>query len=123
MIIGTGKITDEDAKAQVLEGTRLLKQHQTTSVLIDYSEAWSEVSLSGAYGLPDYYGELGGPWHVRVAVVAPRTGYRIETYEFLELVCKNAGYDVRLFETREAAEEWLRQASPMQKQAEHSLTS
>jgi hypothetical protein len=46
-------------------------------------------------------------------VVLPRTRYRIETYQFFELVCKNAGYDVGLFEQREAAADWLQKAQPI----------
>ena len=122
LIVGTGEISEADTKAQMGEAVRLLKQHQVPAVLVDYSEALAEVSLSGAYGLPDYYASLGGPWRVRAAIVTPRSRYRMETYQFLELVCKNVGYDVRLFETREAAEAWLAQAVPVPARLEHSLT-
>jgi hypothetical protein len=54
-----------------------------------------------------------------VAVVLPRTRYRIESYEFFELVCKNAGYDVRLFEVREKAERWLAPSPPEGKSDDH----
>jgi len=115
----SGEIRDEDARAQVEETTRLLKQNQASAVLTDYSDAVSEVSLPSLYWLPDYYSELGAPWNTRVAVVLPRIRYRVESFQFFELVCKNAGFDVSLFHAREAAEDWLAQASPVREQADH----
>lgn len=118
VVTASGEIRNEDATAQAAETFRLAKQNQVSVVLADYSDALSEVTLPSLYGLPDYYSQLGAPWHARVAVVLPRTRYRLESYEFFELVCKNAGYNVRLFETREAAEQWLAQASPVREHAD-----
>ena len=106
-VTAAGEVSDEDARAQVEQVIGLLKQHQTTLVLVDYSEALSEVSLPSLYRLPDSFLQCGGPWNVRVAVVLPHSRYRNETYQFFKLVCGNAGYDVRLFDQRDAAEEWL----------------
>lgn len=113
-IIAAGEISSEDAEAQLAETIRLLHQNHATHVLVDYSEALSEVSLPSLYGLPDYSTMSGAPWNARVAVVIPRTRYRIETYQFFELVCRNAGYDVRSFDNAEAAEDWLQQAQSVQ---------
>ena len=123
MVTGSGEIRDEDARAQVKEIIPLLKQSHAGNVLVNYSDALSEVSLSSLYGLPDYASELGAPWHIRVAVVLPRTRYRIESYEFFQLVCQNAGYNVRLFDEREAAEDWLAQVPPVRKQADHLVSA
>jgi hypothetical protein len=112
LVVAAGRIFDEDARAQLVECIRLLKHHHAALLLLDYSEALSEVPLAGLFGLPDYATELGAPWNMRVAVVLPRTGYRMDTYEFLELVGKNAGYDVRLFGDRKAAEAWFLQCRP-----------
>ena len=48
----TGEISSEDAGAQVAETIRALKQNQANLVLVDYSDALSEVSLASRYGLP-----------------------------------------------------------------------
>ena len=117
MVTGSGEIRDEDARAQVEKIIPLLKQSHAGNVLVNYSDALSEVSLSSLYGLPDYASELGAPWHIRVAVVLPRTRYRIESYQFFELVCKNAGYNVALFDERESAEDWLAQGPLVREQA------
>ena len=119
VVTSSGEIRDEDARAQVEETIRLLKQNQASAVLADYADALSEVSLPSLYRLPDYYSQVGAPWHARVAVVLPRTRYRLESYQFFELVCKNAGYNVKLFEAREAAENWLAQAPPVREPADH----
>jgi hypothetical protein len=122
LLVVTGEILDEDSKAQVVETIRLLNKHQSTLVLVDCSNAVTKASLPGLYRLPDYATELGAPWNIRVAVVIPQTRFRIETFHFFELVFRNAGYDVHLFDDRESAEAWLRQPHPLQTGV-HDLTS
>jgi hypothetical protein len=117
LIVATGEILDEDSRAQVVETIRLLKQHRSSLVLVDCSNAVTKASLPGLYRLPDYATELGAPWNIRVAVVIPQTRFRIETFHFFELVFRNAGYDVHLFDEREIAEEWLQRPPPVRKGA------
>lgn len=119
VVTGSGEMRDEDASAQTAEAISFLKQNQSNGVLVDFSDARSEMSLPNLYRLPDYFSELGAPWNVRVAVLLPRTAYRLEVYQFFERVCKNAGYNVRLFEAREAAGQWLAQTSPVREHTEH----
>jgi hypothetical protein len=119
VVTGSGELRDGDARAQTAEAIHCLKHNQSNRVLVDYSDALSEVSLPSLYWLPDYFSELGAPWNVRIAVLLPRKRYRLESYQFFVLVCKNAGYNVRLFEAREAAEQWLAQTSPVREHTEH----
>jgi hypothetical protein len=112
LIVATGEILDEDARALVEEIIRLLKEHRSNLVLADCSAAITKASLPGLYRLPDYATALGAPWNTRVAVVIPQTRFRIETFHFFELVFRNAGYNVHLFDEREDAEEWLQRPSP-----------
>jgi hypothetical protein len=109
LLVATGEILDEDSRTQVVETIRLLEEHESNLVLVDCSNAVTRASLPGLYRLPDYATELGAPWNIRVAVVIPRTRFRIEMFHFFELVFRNAGYDVHLFDKKEAAEEWLQQ--------------
>ena len=113
LIVAIGEILDEDARALVEEILRLLKVHRSNLVLVDCSAAVTKASLPGLYRLPDYATALGAPWNIRVAVVIPLTRFRIETFHFFELVFRNAGYDVRLFDERKAAEEWLQRPAPV----------
>jgi hypothetical protein len=111
-VVVTGEIRNDDARARTMEIAGLLNRHQTKNVLLDCSEALAEMSLPELYWLADAAAELQLPWDLQVAVVLPRTRYRIDAYEFFALVFRNAGYEVRLFEDREVAEEWL---APAQK--------
>ncbi len=120
VVTGAGEMMDEDATAQTTEAVCYLKQNHSNAILVDYSGALSEVSLPTLYWLPDYFAELGAPWNIRVAVLLPRTPYRLESFQFFELVCENAGYHVRLFEAKDAAEAWLAEAQAAAEPAVHA---
>jgi len=107
----TGAVTDADAKSQSEQAMRLLKDHQASLVLIDCREAVSEISYAVLYWLPRFYAQLGVPRSTRIAVVLPAVPYRVESFQYYALACRNAGYEVRLFESRQAAEAWLLQKS------------
>jgi CheY-like chemotaxis protein len=104
-----GAITDADGKSQSEQVVRLLKDHQASLVLIDCHEAVSEMSYAVLYWLPRFYTQLGAPRSTRIAVVLPDVPHRLESFQFYALACRNTGYNVRLFETRQAAEAWLQQ--------------
>jgi hypothetical protein len=114
-LTASGTIRSGEAKAQLAEAICLLKQHDTTRVLFDLSEAVWEASLPELYYLPDDAAALGAPWDARVAMVPPQGDCRNELCRFLELVCRNAGYDLRLFGTRPVAEQWLTAPPPASK--------
>jgi hypothetical protein len=107
VIVAIGPISYEDARAQTEEAVRLMKDHRTFRVLADYSEGLTEVSLANLYWLVDFYKQIEAPSDIRGAVVLPRSGHRIEAYQFHALAARNAGYNIRLFETRADAEKWL----------------
>jgi CheY-like chemotaxis protein len=103
----TGAITDADAKNQAEKAIRLLKDNQSSQLLVDCREAVSEMSFAVLYWMPRFYAQLGAPRSTRIAVVLPTVPNRLESYQFYALACRNAGYNVRLFETRRVAEDWL----------------
>ncbi len=108
----SGPIFNQDARAQTEEVVALLKRHDANFVLVDCSEVTLEVSLANLYWLPEYYLELGAPQHVRIALILPPRQFQLESYQFFQVACKNAGYNVRLFDSAEAAQTWLRQFRP-----------
>ena len=112
VVTATGQVSGQDGKDQAEQAIRLLQENRVTLVLVDYSEALSEVSLPDLYWLPDHFSAVGAPGHARIAVLLPRTGYRLESYQFFELACKRAGYSVKLFAETGPAEDWLRQGQP-----------
>ena len=111
-VFARGRIFNQDARDQAVEVINLLKQRDANFILVDSSDVKLEVSLANLYWLPEYYLELGAPQHVRVAIVLPRSHGQIESYQFYQIACKNAGYNVKLFESEEAAEDWFRQVRP-----------
>ena len=120
VVTASGEIRDEDARAQTVEALYLFEQNRAAGILADYSDAISEVTLAELYWLPDYAAVIGAPWNIPVAVVLPQRQYRLESFQFFELVCNNAGWNVKLFEPKAAAEDWLAQAAPVRGPAEHS---
>jgi hypothetical protein len=54
LVTASGEMHDADARAQTVEALHLLQHHQATGILVDYSDALSEVSLAELYWLPDY---------------------------------------------------------------------
>jgi hypothetical protein len=111
-VANSGAVRNEDAKAQLVEAVRLLKEHSATGVLIDCSQAVWEMSLPELYWLPEQAAELNMPWDVRMAVLLPSPNHQIALYQFLELVCHNAGYALKLFEHKAEAEAWLTPPHP-----------
>jgi hypothetical protein len=112
LLIVQGEIIDEEVQARVPETVRLLREHETGLLLVDCSAATTKASLPCLYRLPDYATELGAPWNTRIAVILPRSPFRIETFHFFALVFRNAGYDILLFDDRTAAENWLERSVP-----------
>jgi hypothetical protein len=53
VVVGVGTMSDADASAQTAEAICFLKQNHSKAVLVDYSDAVSEVSLPSLYWLPD----------------------------------------------------------------------
>jgi DNA-binding NarL/FixJ family response regulator len=104
-----GGVTDADAKSQSERVIRLLNENQASLVLVDCLEAVSEMSYAVLYWMPRFYSQLGAPSLARIAVVLPRVPHRLESFQFYALACRNAGYNIKLCETRQAAEDWLQQ--------------
>jgi hypothetical protein len=107
LVAFTGQFSLDDVKRQGRETIRLMKEHRVTRVMVDCRNALAEVSLTDIYWLPAIYDQLGAPRFSRVAVVLPVNKYQLEAYHFFELRCRNTFYNIRLFETIDAAEEWL----------------
>jgi hypothetical protein len=112
LVIARYRINNNDARAQAAEVIRLLKRYHSDLVLADYSDAHLTASLANLYWLPDYYTELGAPQHARFALVLPRNRFNVEAYQFFQIACRNAGYNVKLFDEKVAAEAWLSRGSP-----------
>jgi hypothetical protein len=106
-----GHIFREDVRRQAEHVSQLLRQHKANRVLADCRTARVEISLTDIYWFPAYYSALTASRRFRIAVMVPATGYRMNSFKFYELRCRNAGFNVKLFSEYSDAEAWLQQTA------------
>ncbi len=104
----TGRVTAEEFKKTTILGFELAKTNDTNLFLIDDSELESAGALVGLYDLPKLYEELGLERLSKGAVVMPAASSRVaEAAQFHETVCRNRGWQVKVFTDRQEAIDWL----------------
>jgi hypothetical protein len=111
VVTSHGYFFGEDARRQAEQVSALMQRHKVKRVLADFGAAFVEVSLTDIYWLPAHYSSLTASRRFRLAVVVPASGYRMDSFKFYELRCRNAGFNVKLFPDQAAAEDWLQQTS------------
>lgn len=104
-----GEISRGSVLEENLEAHALGRAHGVRSYLVDHTEAQSIDSLVDQYDFAyhDMRETEGLDQGARVAVLIAE-GDR--SHDFIETVCRNAGFDVQLFTDREAALRFLRRA-------------
>ena len=108
-VVYEGTLAADELRAATHEILAAMLERKTTRALLDCYAAHMDVPVINVYQLPDLYESRGITRHTRAAVVLPKDKYRLDIYEFYEDVCRNRGYNVKLFEDRAAAWEWLRE--------------
>jgi hypothetical protein len=94
--------------AEVLENVLgLLEKEHTFLVLGDCLKIQHNNSAFNIYDLPKSYETRQVDHRVKEAMILPTDSEARKNVEFYETVCRNRGYNVRVFETREAALDWL----------------
>jgi len=80
----------------------------TTKFLVDASEIILVASIFDLYSLPaGQYVDEGADRSSCVALVIPRDEKAIEAFRFYETACRNRCWNVRLFQERQSAVNWL----------------
>jgi hypothetical protein len=103
-----GKITAEELEEANQHAMGQLMERKVDKVMVDCSAARAEMPILDVYKLPDLYVAEDMSRMIRVALILPMDGYRREVYEFYEDVCRNRGFQVRLFDDGDTAWEWLK---------------
>jgi len=105
----TGTIKAEPLRQMTSELRAALQQHQSKQVLLDYTDAVSDLQLYEVFERPKVLQELNFPSDVKVAVL-----YHVlnEDTQFLENVYRNQSFPVRVFSNRNLAMAWLGNPSP-----------
>ncbi|KAB2922569.1 MAG: hypothetical protein F9K22_11335 [Bacteroidetes bacterium] len=99
-------MTRELAKTIVADSQSLGRAHGLRCYLQDLTGSRNEESVFQAYSFAHEDMSLS---HVdRGAVVAVLVQPEDHSHDFVELVCRNAGLNMRLFRDRESAERYLR---------------
>lgn len=107
LILNSGEVSVGEIRQQTQEALALAEQHGARRFLMDNSPVTRGVSPLEAYQLPKLYAELGADRGARLAVVLPERAELHEDMRFFETVCRNQGFDVRLFASRREAAAWL----------------
>jgi hypothetical protein len=99
-----GHLTSEkiiEVDAQVI---KMATEKNCKRVLCDYTETRFVESILRIYENPDRKRAIGFPDTIRLATI-----YATDEREhlFWETVCRNRGFDVRVFKKRDEASEWL----------------
>ena len=99
-----GYLTSENMINADYQVLKLASENKCSRVLCDYTETRFVESILGIYENALRKRAIGFPMTIRVATV-----YAIDEREhlFWETVCRNRGFDFRVFKNREEASEWL----------------
>jgi hypothetical protein len=108
LITYTGKVTIDEAREATVKAIAIQKEKHTDRVVIDPSDMTAWPSVSEMWGLVQSYPELEAPQRTRLAVVRPKAPDKTDLSGFYEVTCQNRCYNAKAFNTREAAEEWVR---------------
>jgi len=108
----SGILSLQDAQEQAQVVLSLMKETRATRFLLDYSETTTQVADEDVPSLPEYCFELGAPLQSKVALVVPRSQFRVDSFELFASVARERGFTIELFSTRLSAQEWLRKGAP-----------
>jgi hypothetical protein len=104
-----GRVTDDDFKEATIKAIGLAKVNNTNRFFIDDSEWEGGASVLGLFQLPKMHEKLEADRTSRAALILPPSSRAAEVRDaqFYETVCKNRGWNVRVFLEREEAIKWL----------------
>ena len=103
----TGPFTMKDVRDATAKALSLAIGNGPHLFLSDISGAHSELSVMDIYALPDQWEAAQSNRSNKLAVVVSGESLNPGDLQFYENVCKNRGWNVRVFEVRQAAVEWL----------------
>jgi len=107
----TGSLTSTTLREATTKGVSLQKQTRTTRFLVDPNGAELGASISDIYDLPaEQYPKENLDPRSQIAVILPASARAQEIARFYETVCRNRGWNARIFPDRQSAIEWLRSA-------------
>lgn len=111
-IVYTGALTKKDSDDSTAMALSLATGEGPHLFLSDLSGAHLKLSVNDLYTIPHQWEAARAGRNNSLAIIAPQKTVSPEDSQFFQDVIYNRGWDVRLFETRQAAIDWLTQNSP-----------
>ena len=103
-----GHVTSQDIRSCVERVIELMRAENTNLVFMDIGGVTRiDAGTVEILSLPELYRSLGLTGSFRQAIVAPPGSAALDAAAFYETVCLNRGHQVRLFQERDRALEWL----------------
>lgn len=102
----TGTVSKDELIASAAACAALINQHQNSRVLGDCSALQGGHSLADLYYLSEWVAGLRLP-RFREAMILQSEVLSSESVQFWQTTCTNRGLNVRAFEDRETALQWL----------------
>jgi hypothetical protein len=107
IIENIGKISSEEFEKQSVEALELGRNNNTSLFLADSTQIAGRTTPLELLDFPDMYERIGAPKTTKLAIVLPENSIGQENIKFLETVCLNRGWQVKIFETKDLAIDWL----------------
>ncbi len=101
-----GPQTLADYRKQTEEALELARRKKATLFLVE-GQAVNTASTLEIFAMPAMYDELGAPRSAKVAIVMPQDSPSSGDIRFLETVCVNRGFNVKIFPAEPPAIDWL----------------
>ncbi|HMT10937.1 MAG TPA: STAS/SEC14 domain-containing protein [Ignavibacteria bacterium] len=103
-----GKVTEDEYRAAIIEFIEKKGGSKYLLVLTDCLEMNIGPSVLDVYERINMYEKLGIDTETKEAILIPADQIVVENVKFYETACLNRGYNVRIFENRKEAIEWLK---------------
>ena len=107
MIENSGKFSKEEFVKQAQETLEICRMNNCQHVLSDCTSMLSDINTTEIFYFPGLYRNLNTPRSYKLAILLAEDSATNEDISFYENVCKNRGYNVRIFKAKNEALKWL----------------
>ena len=108
-LVVNDSVSSHDVRQATDAALSLVESRQCYSVLLNCLELTQAPTPSVVQRLPEYYAARGIDTRLRIGLVNSGSPNGLEVSQFYKLVAKQKNYTVQLFESRDAALQWLQE--------------
>ncbi|MBD3169092.1 MAG: hypothetical protein GF307_06385 [candidate division Zixibacteria bacterium] len=98
----------DDYIEQTRKIAEMVNERNILEILLDHSELINKASLTEIYEIPKLYEAHNLNRNVKIAVIVSKDLSQELDFEFFEDICRNRGWNMKLFRGREPALRWLK---------------